>query len=52
MFKTQYTVLVKKLNDGDLIETDGVIEGMTTKIIGKKKLQIGGVVRNRSGEII
>jgi len=35
-----------------LIETDGIIEGMTTKIIGKKKLQIGGVIRNTSGEIV
>ncbi len=52
MLKTQYTVLVKKLNDGDLIETDGIIEGMTTKIIDKNKLQIGGVVRNTSGEIV
>jgi len=51
MFKTQYTVLVKKLNDGDSIETDGVIEGLTTKIT-KGKLQIGGVVRITKGEIV
>jgi len=52
MFKTRYTVLVKKLNDGDLIETDGIIEGLTTKITGKSRIQIGGVVRDTTGEIV
>lgn len=52
MQKTRYTVLSRKLMDGDLLETDGLIEGMTTKITGKRCLQIGGVVRDIRGEII
>ncbi len=51
MYKTRYTVLVKKLEDGDLIETDGFIEGLTTKISGKRILHIGGVIRDTRGEI-
>lgn len=51
MIKTRYTVLAKKLEDGDLIETDGLIEGLTTKITGKRTLHIGGVVRDTRGEI-
>ncbi len=51
MYKTRYKVLVKKLTDGDLIETDGIIEGLTTRITGKRCLHIGGVVRDTRGEI-
>lgn len=51
MHKTRYTILVKRLEDGDLIETDGLIEGLTTKITGKRCLHIGGVVRDTRGEI-
>lgn len=52
MFKIKYTVLVKKLKDGDLIETDGIIEGLTTEIKDDGELHIGGVVRDTSGEIL
>jgi len=51
MYKTRYTVLSRKLVDGDLLETDGLIEGLTTKIAGKRTLQIGGVIRDTRGEI-
>lgn len=51
MFKIRYTALAKKLNDGDLIEVNGIIEGLTTRII-RNKLHIGGVVRDVKGEII
>jgi hypothetical protein len=37
--------------DGDLIETDGIIEGLTTKLVGRG-LHIGGVVRDTTGEIV
>ncbi len=50
--KTRYTILVKKLKDGDLIETDGIIEGLTTKIINDNEIEIGGIVRDTAGEII
>ena len=49
---TKYTVIVRELADGDIIETDGVIEGLTTTIIENGKLKIGGVVRQTHGEII
>lgn len=52
MHKIKYTIVVKKLKDGDLIETDGIIEGLTTKIISEGEIEIGGVVRDTSGEII
>lgn len=51
MYKTRYMVLVRRLADGDLIETDGLIEGLTTKIVGKRGLHVGGVVRDTRGEI-
>jgi len=51
MYKTRYTVLAKKLEDGDLIETDGLIEGLTTKLVGRRELHICGVVRDTRGEI-
>ena len=50
--KTKYTVIVRELADGDIIETDGIIEGLTTTIIENGKLKIGGVVRQVHGEII
>lgn len=50
--KTKYTVIVRELADGDIIETDGVIEGLTTSIVKNGKLKIGGVVRQTHGEII
>ncbi len=49
--KTKYTVIVKELADGDIIETDGIIEGLTTVILDDGKLKIGGVVRRTEGEI-
>ena len=52
MFKIRYIVLARKLRDGDLIETDGVIQGLTTKVVGKDELHIGGVIRDTTGEII
>ncbi len=52
MFKIRYTVLAKKVKDGDLIETDGIIEGLTTKILKGGEMQIGGVIRDTTGEII
>ena len=51
MFKIRYMVLVKRLKDGDMIETDGIIEGLTTEIVGRE-LHIGGIVRDTSDEII
>lgn len=50
--KTKYTVIVRELSDGDIIETDGIIEGLTTTIVENGKLKIGGVVRQMQGEII
>ena len=52
MFKIRYTVFARKLKDGDLIETDGVIQGLTTKIVGGNELHVGGVIRDTTGEII
>ncbi len=49
--KTKYTVIVRELSDGDMIETDGVIEGLTTVILKDGKLKVGGVVRHTHGEI-
>lgn len=49
--KTKYTVIVRELADGDIIETEGIIEGLTTVILKDGKLKIGGVVRHTSGEI-
>lgn len=49
--KTKYTVIVKELSDGDVIETDGIIEGLTTVILKDGKLKVGGVVRHTHGEI-
>ncbi len=49
--KTKYTVIVRELADGDVIETEGVIEGLTTVILKDGKLKVGGVVRHTSGEI-
>jgi hypothetical protein len=49
--KTKYTVIVKELEDGEIIETDGVIEGLTTVILEDGKLKVGGVVRHTHGEI-
>ncbi|MCE8424052.1 MAG: hypothetical protein J5U17_07715 [Candidatus Methanoperedens sp.] len=49
--KTKYTVIVRELADGDMIETDGIIEGMTTSIVNGR-LKVGGVVRQTNGEII
>lgn len=51
-YKTKYTVIVRELSDGDTIETEGVIEGLTTVILKDGKLKIGGVVRNTHGEIL
>jgi hypothetical protein len=50
--KTRYTVIVKELADGEIIETDGIIEGLTTTIVKNGKLKVGGVVRHTHGEII
>lgn len=50
--KTKYTVVVRELSDGDMIETDGVIEGLTTVILEGGKLKVGGVIRQTHGEII
>lgn len=49
--KTKYTVIVRELSDGDVIETDGIIEGLTTVILKDGKLKVGGVVRRTHGEI-
>ena len=49
--KTKYTVIVQELADGDVIETDGMIEGLTTVILEDGKLKAGGVVRHTHGEI-
>ncbi|MDD5473405.1 MAG: hypothetical protein PHU34_04555 [Candidatus Methanoperedens sp.] len=49
--KTKYTVIVRELSDGDMIETDGIIEGLTTVILKDGKLKVGGVVRHTHGEI-
>jgi hypothetical protein len=49
--KTKYTVIVRELSDGDVIETDGIIEGLTTVILKDGKLKVGGVVRHTRGEI-
>ncbi len=50
--KTKYTVIVRELSDGDVIETDGIIEGLTTVILEEGKLKVGGVVRQTHGEIL
>ncbi len=50
--KTRYTVIVRTLRDGDLIETNGIIEGLTTIIQNDGLLKIGGVVRDTYGEIV
>lgn len=50
--KTKYTVIVRELEDGDVIETEGVIEGLTTVILKDGKLKVGGVVRHTHGEIL
>jgi len=50
--KTKYTVIVRELADGEFIETDGVIEGLTTTIVEGGKLKVGGVVRHTYGEIV
>lgn len=50
--KTKYTVIVRELADGELIETEGVIEGLTTVILKDGKLKVGGVVRHTHGEIL
>ena len=50
--KTKYTVIVRELADGEMIETDGIIEGMTTAIVKNGRLKVGGVVRQTHGEII
>ena len=52
MYKTKYTILIKKLKDGDLIETDGIIEGLTTNVLSNGQIEIGGVVRDTAGEVI
>jgi len=49
--KTKYTVIVRELADGDVIETEGMIEGLTTVILEDGKLKLGGVVRHTHGEI-
>lgn len=49
--KTKYTVIVRELADGDVIETEGIIEGLTTVILKDRKLKVGGVVRHTQGEI-
>jgi len=49
--KTKYTVIVRELSDGDIVETDGIIEGLTTVILKDGKLKVGGVVRHTHGEI-
>ncbi len=49
--KTKYTVIVRELSDGDVVETDGIIEGLTTVILKDGKLKVGGVVRHTHGEI-
>lgn len=49
--KTKYTVIVRELSDGDIFETDGIIEGLTTVILKDGKLKVGGVVRHTRGEI-
>ncbi|MCZ7383715.1 MAG: hypothetical protein O8C63_03080 [Candidatus Methanoperedens sp.] len=49
--KTKYTVIVRELADGDVIETEGIIEGLTTVILKDGKLKVGGVVRHTAGEI-
>lgn len=38
--KTKYTVIVRELEDGDVIETDGIIEGLTTIIPKDGKLKV------------
>jgi len=43
---------VRELADGEMIETDGIIEGMTTAIVKNGRLKVGGVVRQTHGEII
>lgn len=49
--KTKYTVIVRELSDGEVIETEGIIEGLTTVILKDGKLKVGGVVRHTHGEI-
>lgn len=49
--QTKYTVIVRELADGEIIETDGIIEGLTTVILKDGKLKVGGVVRHTHGEI-
>jgi hypothetical protein len=50
--KTKYRVIVRELADGEVIETEGIIEGLTTTIAKNGKIKVGGVVRQTSGEII
>ncbi len=50
--KTKYRVIVKELADGEVIETEGLIEGLTTTIVKNGRIKIGGVVRQTHGEII
>lgn len=49
--KIKYTVIVREMYDGDVIETDGIIEGLTTVILEDGKLKVGGIVRHTHGEI-
>ena len=49
--KTKYTVIVRELSDGDIVETDGIIEGLTIVILKDGKLKVGGMVRHTHGEI-
>ena len=50
--KTKYKVIVRELGDGEIIETDGIIEGLTTTIVKNGRIKVGGVVRQTQGEIV
>jgi hypothetical protein len=51
MSKIRYIVLARKLKDGEIIETDGIIQGLTTRIVGRDELYVGGLIRDTTGEI-
>ncbi len=49
--RTKYTGIVREISDDDIIETDGIIEGLTIVFLKNGKLKVGGVVRHTHGEI-
>ncbi len=48
----KYTAMIKELNDGQTIEVDGHLTGLTTELTSDGRLKVGGLIRDIKGEVI